>query len=381
MSTIVPIFDSLLDQLSLRKGVCTFVLCPHCKMEKLDPPFRFPLELCELAVSEGRSHLYCRDNPVKPVRIDQLVPDVVLQGLTKIEFNEIQNKEKITTTPTFEVFKGVWAGQIVLVKQLKDRSRFKELQNEAVNMSGLHHRNIVAMRGVCLDVASLVLEYMPFGNLYSYIHDPFNKSKRGYQTLAQISITLSIDVANGMNFLHSATPPVVHKSLKSSNILLGRNAAGNELVAKVDFGTPRTPEETLSNIYWMAPEVITKVDYTTKSDVYSFGIILWELLTTKHPFSEFTNLIPYTDELQDSILQGLRPTIPDTSPRDYTRLIEDCWNKDVNRRPSFSEILRRLQAFAMRFSFSSALFPDFSEDETSELATEDLSSDSSRSEA
>lgn len=111
--------------------------------------------------------------------------------------------------------------------------------------------------------------------------------------------------------------------------------------------------------YWEAPELLAKTSQpSTKTDIYSFGIALWEILSGAVPFSAFEELAPYPDELQDAIIQGLRPAIPDRAPFDYARVIEDCWHKEAAKRPSADEVVRRLQAFSLRYSMHATLFKD-----------------------
>jgi serine/threonine protein kinase len=72
---------------------------------------------------------------------------------------------------------------------------------------------------------------------------------------------------------------------------------------------------------WLAPEVMANKIYTEKADVYSIGVILWELLTRKAFFGE----IRFMSRLEDKVLSGARPPIPDDCLPAYRRLIEDCW--------------------------------------------------------
>lgn len=100
------------------------------------------------------------------------------------------------------------------------------------------------------------------------------------------------------------------------------------VIAKLGLGCGHASNQidTDAVLHWQAPELLSKSSQpTTKSDVYSFGILLWELLARSVPFGEFLDLAPFLDELQEAIVQGLRPTIPQRAPFDYARLIEDCW--------------------------------------------------------
>jgi serine/threonine protein kinase len=82
--------------------------------------------------------------------------------------------------------------------------------------SGLKHRNIVELLGVCIAESSMLMitEFLPCGNLYNFLR---NKS----QTFDfRFALQVAMDVAEGMNFLHSTTPTILHRDLKSPNILV-----------------------------------------------------------------------------------------------------------------------------------------------------------------
>jgi len=109
---------------------------------------------------------------------------------------------------------------------------------------------------------------------------------------------ISLDIACGMRHLHEASPPLVHKDLKSPNILLVSFHPKAPVMAKVaDFGlssrlyVPEFQEtakkRAVGNPTWLAPEIMREEEFTEKSDIYAFGLILWELLTRKHPYEEF----------------------------------------------------------------------------------------------
>lgn len=165
--------------------------------------------------------------------------------------------------------------------------------------------------------------------------------------------------------LHSRTPPVLHRDLKSQNILLD-----DRLTAKVgDFGLSKvlrdsnTTTTVTGTLYWMAPEVIRGESYGTASDVYSFGIVLWQLL------AEQASPFPGQDamKMNSQVLKGARPDIPSIEeeaklladgpllqasvseqfPR-FVRLVQRCWDNDPQNRPSFIECLETLESISQK---------------------------------
>ena len=146
----------------------------------------------------------------------------------------------------------------------------------------------------------------------------------------------------GMNFLHTHSPVIIHRDLKSLNLLV--DSDWNVKVS--DFGLSRFKVSTLmtgqcGTYQWMAPEVVRGHSYTEKADVYSFGINLWEIYTRAIPYN---NVVP----IQAAVAvmnQGLRPELPVNTPLEYSKLVRECWNQNSNLRPSFEEILIRLGKF------------------------------------
>jgi serine/threonine-protein kinase CTR1 len=105
---------------------------------------------------------------------------------------------------------------------------------------------------------------------------------------------MALDIAKSVNYLHHFPTPVIHRDLKSLNILLD-----DAFTAKIsDFGWTRFKADSMTNrigtYQWMAPEVITGSRYSESADVYSFGVIMWELLTNKPPYREL-NAIQVSD--------------------------------------------------------------------------------------
>jgi serine/threonine protein kinase len=147
-----------------------------------------------------------------------------------------------------------------------------------------------------------------------------------------------------MNYLHHCHPPIVHRDLKSSNLLVDKNWT----VKVADFGLSRLKNTTFltsksgkGTPQWMAPEVLRNEYSNEKSDVYSFGVILWELATEQIPWiglnpMQVVGAVGFMNQLLQ-IPEGLNPR--------WTSMIESCWRSDPNSRPSFQDVTEQLKDF------------------------------------
>ncbi|XVF74477.1 hypothetical protein PTKIN_Ptkin13bG0113400 [Pterospermum kingtungense] len=203
---------------------------------------------------------------------------------------------RITANFTNEIGKGgfgkVFLGHLkddtpVAVKLLSSSSKqgYKEFQAEAQLLMIVHHKNLVSLIGYCKDSnnMALVYEFMSGGNLRRHLSgvNETNKTVLNWKQRLQIGN----DAAQGLDYLHNGCkPPIVHRDLKTSNILLTES-----MQAKIaDFGLSRvfstesashistTPAGTLG---YLDPEFHASGNLNKKSDVYSFGVILFELIT------------------------------------------------------------------------------------------------------
>ncbi|XP_026436822.1 uncharacterized protein LOC113334820 isoform X3 [Papaver somniferum] len=164
--------------------------------------------------------------------------------------------------------------------------------------------------------------------------------------------------AHGMNYLHRCKPPIVHRDLKSSNLLVDKNwnvkvgdfglsrfKHSTYLTTKMGKGTVCTV--TLPQPQWMAPEVIRNESSDEKSDVYSFGVVLWELATQKVPWDTLN-----TVQVIGAVgFMDRRMEIPEDIDPHWASLIESCWHSDPKCRPSFEELLEKLKVLPSRYSF------------------------------
>ena len=156
-----------------------------------------------------------------------------------------------------------------------------------------------------------------------------------------------------MNWLHSSNPIFIHRDLKLSNLLVDNNYK----VLVCDFGLAQMKPKEVTNLgydphgspLYMAPEVFVG-DYNEKCDIYSFAIVLWEVLTQTQAFSDIDDdLAAFIHAVCDN---GFRPDIPTDCPSRIRQLIENCWRKEPSLRPSFSEIITRLDHILVEVSIA-----------------------------
>ncbi|XP_019899233.2 ankyrin repeat and protein kinase domain-containing protein 1 isoform X2 [Esox lucius] len=223
---------------------------------------------------------------------------------------------------------------------------YRRMIEEASNMEKAKFRYIVSIYGVCNEPPAIVMEYMSNGSLDRLLTSHTLMWPKKFQMIHE--------VAMGMNFLHSLSPPLLHLNLKPSNVLLD-----DHLHVKIsDFGFIKWDEtgskkelvENLTlrgNICYIPPELFTQCPEGsgTKFDVYSFSIVMWEILTQKKPYQGST-----TTTVLMKVTLGRRPgieMIPDDKPREcdqMVKIMQECWDQDPGERPEFSDTVRKTEA-------------------------------------
>ncbi|XP_015088826.1 serine/threonine-protein kinase CTR1-like isoform X1 [Solanum pennellii] len=278
--------------------------------------------------------------PAKPSR--GLVLDV--EDLD-IPWNDLVLKERIGAGSFGTVHRADWNGSDVAVKILMEQDfhaeRYKEFLQEVAIMKRLRHPNIVLFMGAVTEPPnlSIVTEYLSRGSLYRLLHKPGAREVLDERR----RLCMAYDVAKGMNYLHKRKPPVVHRDLKSPNLLVDKKYT----VKVCDFGLSRLKANTFLSSKsaagtpeWMAPEVLRDEPSNEKSDIYSFGVILWELATLQQPWS---NLNP--PQVVAAVgFKGMRLEIPRDLNHPVTTIIEACWVNEPWKRPSFSTIMDMLKS-------------------------------------
>ncbi|XP_026387424.1 serine/threonine-protein kinase EDR1-like [Papaver somniferum] len=152
---------------------------------------------------------------------------------------------------------------------------------------------------------------------------------------------MALDIARGLNYLHCYNPPIVHRDVKSSNLLVDNNwhlKVGDFGLSRLKHATFLTTENGNGTPQWMALEVIRNEPADEKSDVYSFGVVLWELATKKIPWD---GLIPMQVIASVGFMDQHIEIPEDTDPK-WAFLIKTCLHSDPKCRPTFGELLERL---------------------------------------
>ncbi|KAF3441720.1 hypothetical protein FNV43_RR15635 [Rhamnella rubrinervis] len=261
-----------------------------------------------------------------------------------IPWNDLDLKERIGAGSFGTVHRADWHGSDVAVKILMEQDfhaeRFKEFLREVSIMKRVRHPNIVLFMGAVTQPPnlSIVTEYLARGSLYRLLHKPSAREILDERR----RLNMAYDVAKGMNYLHKRNPPIVHRDLKSPNLLVDKKYT----VKVCDFGLSRLKANTFLSSKsaagtpeWMAPEVLRDEPSNEKSDIYSFGVILWELATLQQPWS---NLNP-AQVVAAVGFKGKRLEIPrDLNPL-VASMIEACWANEPWKRPSFASIMESLR--------------------------------------
>lgn len=241
------------------------------------------------------------------------------------------------------VFKAInqETGQLLAVKEVPINSRddgdeeFRALlENEVRIMEGLTHPHIVTYLGHdyvdgCL---YLYLEHMAGGTLTKALNDFGSFEERLIALYAR-------QVLEGLEYLHSREPSILHRDIKGSNILIG---ATDSEIKLADFGCSKRTDDTLTHtmrgsIPWMAPEVIAHSRYGKPADIWSFGCVVIEMGTANVPWGKFEH------QMQALVRIGLSqetPPLPEEVSATCKDFISICVQRDTERRPRAAELLQ-----------------------------------------
>eukprot|EP00249_Psilotum_nudum_P022885 c28677_g1_i3 orf=316-1476(-) len=258
-----------------------------------------------------------------------------------------------------KVYKGVLqSGAQVAIKRARASSiqGVTEFKNEIELLSRAHHKNLVGLLGFCFQEGEqmLVYEYIPNGTLRDCL-----SGQNGVLMDWQTRVQLALDSAKGLSYLHTAAnPPIIHRDIKSGNILLDEN-----FVAKVaDFGlsvpAPDVDEsdhnvstQIKGNLGYVDPEYYPSLQLTEKSDVYSFGVVLLELITARKPIEHGRHIV---HEVRTAFNKGAMPSLkplldpnlidyPEGRMDSFLKLALRCVHGEGIYRPTMNEVVKELE--------------------------------------
>ncbi|RLN91939.1 hypothetical protein BBJ28_00018102 [Nothophytophthora sp. Chile5] len=254
-----------------------------------------------------------------------------------------------------EVYLGTFNGRLIAAKMLLPETRksirhVNDFLNEVKMMAAMDHPRIVEFVGVAWDSLAdlcVVSEYMEGGDLRAWLYSQQEQQQPvGFD---HDKVKIALHVAHALTYLHSLAPPVIHRDLKSKNILLSR-----ELDAKLtDFGVSRervdrTMTAGVGTSLWMAPEVMMGEKYDDKADMFSFGVVLSELDSHTLPYShakensESGHKMPDTAILQLVTMGRLRVEFSSGGLESMVQLGMACTSVDPKDRPTAAEALYKL---------------------------------------
>lgn len=277
--------------------------------------------------------------------------------MKRISYTSLHFAALVARGANGEVWRGDYAGQDVAIKRMR-----RDKQGEVGSMaafareirlaSTLEHPHIVQFLGLSwrsLAELCMVSEFMPSGDLAHYL---LSKESRNL-TWAHEKMSLALDIANALVYLHSLMPVIIHRDLKSLNVLL--NA---QLEAKLsDFGLSRERsfDETMTSgvgtMLWTAPEILRGDRYTEKADIYSYGVVLSELDTCLPPYAlneEVARAKQKTAQLLPLVRTGrIQPQFRASVPRGVHELALACLEFLPEKRPNAMQIVYTLRSKVM----------------------------------
>lgn len=201
----------------------------------------------------------------------------------------------------------------------------------------LRHPNIVLFMGISVQPTKVcvVTELMSRGNVRDLL---VGLSKGKHIRLDwNLRQQWALDTAQGMAYLHSLEPPIIHRDLKTTNLLVDRGMN----VKICDFGLSRFKSDKLMSavgtVQFAAPEVLRHERYTEKADLFSFGTVMWELYTRECVFKGMPQI-----EVYNSVVNGDMPSVDEECDERYRKLMNACWATDAVDRPSFRDVIDSL---------------------------------------
>ncbi|KAJ3684849.1 hypothetical protein LUZ61_014013 [Rhynchospora tenuis] len=240
----------------------------------------------------------------------------------------------------------------VKVCSLESTQANKQFLAEVRSLSLVHHKNLVKLVGYCKDGANLavVYEYLPRGSLYDHLRGKDSNSALNWR----MRLKIVLEAAQALDYLHTGCG-MVHRDVKSSNILLGQS-----FEAKVsDLGLARMFSADVNSVITLSgtpgyidPEYQLTFVLNEKSDVYSFGVILMEVVTGERPILTSRESIHIVNLVKQKLAQGSIEHVVDSkfegeydtnSVWKVVELAMMCTRDEAANRPTMADVIVHLK--------------------------------------
>jgi hypothetical protein len=266
----------------------------------------------------------------------------------RIPYYDLVQEECIGHGGFADVYRGRWLSQdhevaikVIRIQYLGERAK-EDFIKEISTMQKIRYEHILNMFGACMEPEryALVVEHMSLGSL----HDILERQTIEFTWLDRWLIALQI--TKGINYLHTFSKPIIHRDIKSHNVLLTESARGF-LVKIGDFGLAKIRHETsqqstqgpiVGTLPWKAPELLRMGRHTEASDVYAMGIVFWELATGCEPYADADDAT-----ISAYVRGGDRMEIPADIPDAFADIITKAWLQNSKQRPTCQQLLSLLK--------------------------------------
>ena len=279
----------------------------------------------------------------KSLSLEQQYSSLQIPSNIRIAESDIVIGQLIGQGAAASVHRGTWnKTTVVAVKRLYDNFSQMEADNFYHEMAILHslrHPNIVQLMGGYIgsedNRPSIVCEYAIRGALEDVLYDPL------VGLTSTIKLGILQDIARALSYLHSQSPIIIHRDLKPGNVLISHKWSAK----LADFGLARKMDSTMSigqgTIKWMAPETLSRQEYTEKADIYSLALVMWEIVAQARFFTEFKS----NAAIEAAVVNhNARPSFAPSFPAKLKTLIEQCWAANPSERPSAAQISNELNS-------------------------------------
>ncbi|KAJ0410480.1 hypothetical protein ATCC90586_000650 [Pythium insidiosum] len=304
-------------------------------------------------VMESLSHSEGRDTYRRAFQVaaaSALMDPQVLQA--RISLSDLLLGDKIGHGAYGEVFVGEYRSVPVAIKRLSPQHRhdiklLESFLNEAKLTASLQHPRIIHFVGIAWDTSSdvhVVTEYMSGGDLRSLLS--MYRQQRRPTGFDQHKLRIALNIVEALSYLHARQPQVLHRDLKSRNVLLSTQHEAK----LIDFGVSRERADStmtagVGTLRWMAPEVMRGGRYSDMADIFSFGVVLSELDTHRIPYS--VDGAPSNDlAIITQVAMGqLSVEFSTDADEKIVELAQMCMAFEVSARPTASHVESILKSF------------------------------------